>query len=300
MRNQAQRWRRSLAHQVGSSVLDLDRGTLRRDGEIVPVRPKTFDLLAFLVRNPGRVLSKDELFQAVWPNTIVTEDSLTQCIRDVRKCIGDEAQSLVRTVPRRGYMFQASNACPLRCRRPALRFRLNERLSRWSPSYRFALILTVRWQSRSSTARSRRSSTRFPTSRPSRCWRAIRPSRLPNIPTRTSGRLLSVSAPTMLRKAASRALRMVTARTSCCPRQRPVAASGRMHFRSGPAISSSFKGWWRNGSRPRWSPTSRARRCGACPPRPPPTSRPTSISCAAWHCCAAMARASTSRPANIC
>ncbi|SJM30383.1 winged helix-turn-helix domain-containing protein [Mesorhizobium delmotii] len=78
-----------MAHQVGSSVLDLDRGTLRRDGEIVPVRPKTFDLLAFLVRNPGRVLSKDELFQAVWPSTIVTEDSLTQCIRDVRKCIGD-------------------------------------------------------------------------------------------------------------------------------------------------------------------------------------------------------------------
>ncbi|RWP73018.1 MAG: transcriptional regulator [Mesorhizobium sp.] len=109
MRNQAQRWCRSLAHQVGSSVLDLDRGTLRRDGEIVPVRPKTFDLLAFLVRNPGRVLSKDELLQAVWPSTIVTEDSLTQCIRDVRKCIGDETQSLVRTVPRRGYMFQAAD-----------------------------------------------------------------------------------------------------------------------------------------------------------------------------------------------
>jgi DNA-binding winged helix-turn-helix (wHTH) protein len=98
-----------LAHQVGSSVLDLDRGTLQRDGEIVPVRPKTFELLAFLVRNPGRVLSKDELLQAVWPSTIVTEDSLTQCIRDVRKCIGDETQSLVRTVPRRGYMFQAAD-----------------------------------------------------------------------------------------------------------------------------------------------------------------------------------------------
>lgn len=98
-----------MAHQVGSSVLDLDRGTLRRDGEIVPVRPKTFDLLAFLVRNPGRVLSKDELFQAIWPNTIVTEDSLTQCIRDVRKCIGDEMQLLVRTVPRRGYIFQPAD-----------------------------------------------------------------------------------------------------------------------------------------------------------------------------------------------
>lgn len=98
-----------MAQQIGSSILDLDRGTLRRDGEIVPVRPKTFDLLAFLVRNPGRVLTKDELLQAVWPSTFVTEDSLTQCIRDVRKCIGDEAQSVIRTVPRRGYMLQAAD-----------------------------------------------------------------------------------------------------------------------------------------------------------------------------------------------
>ncbi|GLS35542.1 hypothetical protein GCM10010869_11300 [Mesorhizobium tianshanense] len=97
-----------MVQQIGSAVLDLERGTLRRDGEIVPVRPKTFDLLAFLARNPGRVLSKDELFEAVWPGIIVTEDSLTQCIHDVRKCIGDETQSLVRTVPRRGYMFQTA------------------------------------------------------------------------------------------------------------------------------------------------------------------------------------------------
>jgi DNA-binding winged helix-turn-helix (wHTH) protein/Tfp pilus assembly protein PilF len=97
-----------LSQQIGSAVLDLDLGTLRRDGEIVPVRPKTFELLAFLIRNSGRVLSKDELLQAVWPGTIVSEDSLTQCIRDARKSIGDEAQALIRTVPRRGYLFQAA------------------------------------------------------------------------------------------------------------------------------------------------------------------------------------------------
>jgi DNA-binding winged helix-turn-helix (wHTH) protein len=49
--------------RIGGAVLDLDRGTLRRDGEIVPVRPKTLELLAVLTRNPGRVLSKDEM---VW------------------------------------------------------------------------------------------------------------------------------------------------------------------------------------------------------------------------------------------
>ncbi|PBC06430.1 transcriptional regulator [Mesorhizobium sp. WSM3859] len=106
MRNQACRWGKGLALRIGGAVLDLDRGTLRRDGEIVPIRPKTLELLAFLTRNPGRVLSKDELMQAVWPGIIVTEDSLTQSIRDARKSIGDEAQALIRTVPRRGYLFQ--------------------------------------------------------------------------------------------------------------------------------------------------------------------------------------------------
>ncbi|WP_189556864.1 winged helix-turn-helix domain-containing protein, partial [Mesorhizobium sp. M4B.F.Ca.ET.089.01.1.1] len=72
------------------------------------MRPKTFDLLAFLIRNSGRVLGKDELLQAVWPGIIATEDSLTQCIRDARKSIGDEAQALIRTVPRRGYLFQVA------------------------------------------------------------------------------------------------------------------------------------------------------------------------------------------------
>ncbi|RUX26206.1 transcriptional regulator [Mesorhizobium sp. M2A.F.Ca.ET.042.01.1.1] len=99
-----------MALRIGGAVLDLDRGTLRRDGEIVPVRPKTLELLAFLTRNPGRVLSKDELLQAVWPGIIVSEDSLTQSIRDARKSIGDEAQALIRTVPRRGYLFQLPEA----------------------------------------------------------------------------------------------------------------------------------------------------------------------------------------------
>lgn len=107
MRNLACLWGNGLALRIGGAILDLDRGTLRRDGEIVPIRPKTLELLAFLTRNPGRVVSKDELLQAVWPGIIVTEDSLTQSIRDARKSIGDEAQALIRTVPRRGYLFQA-------------------------------------------------------------------------------------------------------------------------------------------------------------------------------------------------
>jgi len=95
-----------LALQIGSATLDLDRGTVRRNGEIVPIRPKTLELLTYLARNPGRVLSKEELLEAVWRGIIVTEDSLTQSIRDARKSIGDEAQVLIRTVARRGYLFQ--------------------------------------------------------------------------------------------------------------------------------------------------------------------------------------------------
>lgn len=95
-----------LTYRLGESVFDPARGTLHRGGELVVLRAKTFELLAYMVRNAGRVISKDELLRAIWPVTTVTEDSLTQCIRDARKCIGDEEQAIIRTVPRRGYMFR--------------------------------------------------------------------------------------------------------------------------------------------------------------------------------------------------
>lgn len=92
--------------RIGQCVLDLERGTFHRAGELVPLRPKTFELLAHFVRNPERLITKDELLDTVWPDTIVTEDSLTQCVRDLRKSIGDERQEIVRTLARRGYLFQ--------------------------------------------------------------------------------------------------------------------------------------------------------------------------------------------------
>ena len=95
-----------MALQIGSAILDIERGTLRRNGEIVSIRPKTLELLTYLARNPGRVLSKVELLEAVWRGIVVSEDSLTQSVRDARKSIGDEAQVLIRTVPRRGYLLQ--------------------------------------------------------------------------------------------------------------------------------------------------------------------------------------------------
>lgn len=87
-------------------VLDLERGCLlARDGE-VPLRPKTFEILRHLVSNAGRLVSKDELIGAVWPTVTVTDDSLFQCIAELRRALQDNDQRFIRTVQRRGYRFE--------------------------------------------------------------------------------------------------------------------------------------------------------------------------------------------------
>jgi DNA-binding winged helix-turn-helix (wHTH) protein len=86
-------------------VLDLDRGTLLKNEADVPLRPKCFEVLQYLVEHHGVLLSKQELLAAVWTGVIVTEDSLTHCLIEVRRALGDETKEMVRTVPRRGYLF---------------------------------------------------------------------------------------------------------------------------------------------------------------------------------------------------
>lgn len=86
-------------------TLDLARGRLIGSKGDVPLRPKSFAFLSYMAQNVGRVVSKDELLSAVWPEVIVTEDSLTQCAHDVRRALGPAGSTLLRTVPRRGYLF---------------------------------------------------------------------------------------------------------------------------------------------------------------------------------------------------
>ena len=88
-------------------VLDLDRGCLLLDGNEIALRPKTFAVLRHLVDNSGRLVSKDELFAAVWPNLAVTDDALVQSIGELRRALGDDGPRLIRTVPRRGYRFES-------------------------------------------------------------------------------------------------------------------------------------------------------------------------------------------------
>jgi TolB-like protein/DNA-binding winged helix-turn-helix (wHTH) protein len=88
-------------------VLDLDRGSLILDGNEIALRPKTFAVLQFLVSNAGRLVSKDELFDAVWPNLAITDDALVQSIGELRRALGKDGARLIKTVPRRGYRFEA-------------------------------------------------------------------------------------------------------------------------------------------------------------------------------------------------
>ena len=88
-------------------ILDLDRGSLLLAGNEVALRPKTFAVLRYLSENCGRLVSKDELFAAVWPNLAVTDDTLVQSIGELRRALGDDGPRLIRTVPRRGYRFDS-------------------------------------------------------------------------------------------------------------------------------------------------------------------------------------------------
>jgi len=91
--------------------VDLPAERLRdRQGAEVPLRAQSFAVLRHLVANAGRIVSKDELNRAVWRGTAVTDDSLVQCVRDIRRALGDARQEIVRTVPRRGYRLDAPEA----------------------------------------------------------------------------------------------------------------------------------------------------------------------------------------------
>ena len=87
--------------------VDPLRGRLTRDGVTIELRPKSLSVLHYLVSHPQRPVGKDELLDAVWGKVVVTEDSLVQCIREIRQALGDTEQRLIRTIPRSGYIFVA-------------------------------------------------------------------------------------------------------------------------------------------------------------------------------------------------
>lgn len=96
--------------RFGACVLDTRRGCLMRESEDIELRQKSFSVLLYLVRNAGRLVAKGELMGFAWPDVVVTDDALTKCISDIRAALGDTGQTIVKTVPRRGYIFTESVA----------------------------------------------------------------------------------------------------------------------------------------------------------------------------------------------
>jgi TolB-like protein len=94
--------------RFGHCTLDEGRGVLvAPDGTETLLRPKTFELLRLLLRHAGRVVAREEILDAVWPGIFVTDDSITQCVVELRRAMGEGGAGLLRTVPRRGYLLQA-------------------------------------------------------------------------------------------------------------------------------------------------------------------------------------------------
>jgi eukaryotic-like serine/threonine-protein kinase len=89
-------------------TLDPLAGTLVRGGAEIALRSKSFEVLVYLVNHHGSLVEREELFREAWAGLEVTDESVTRCIADIRKALGDEAQKIIRTVPRRGYMFTAA------------------------------------------------------------------------------------------------------------------------------------------------------------------------------------------------
>ena len=100
-------------YAFGEFTLDLDGGFLRRGAEEVALRPKPFEVLVYLVEHHGRLITKAALTEAVWPDSAVVDNSLAQCVVEIRRALGDDAQQLIRTVSRRGYVFAAPVTAPV-------------------------------------------------------------------------------------------------------------------------------------------------------------------------------------------
>src|SRR5262245_27039769 len=97
-------------YEFGPFRLDVGERLLTRDGCITPLPPKVFDTLLVLVENSGRIVSKDELMQSLWPDTFVEESNLTQNISQLRPALGEAGGDApyIETIPKRGYRFVAS------------------------------------------------------------------------------------------------------------------------------------------------------------------------------------------------
>jgi TolB-like protein len=93
--------------QFAGYTLDVTHSSLRAGDREVELRPKSFEVLCYLVENADRVVTREEAIKAIWSNVVVTEESLTHCVSELRQALGDKQQAIIKTAPRRGYRFTA-------------------------------------------------------------------------------------------------------------------------------------------------------------------------------------------------
>src|SRR5271169_542060 len=89
---------------VNGVIADFGSETLRtRSGHSVALRPQAFAVLRYLADQAGRLVTKDELMHALWPGLVVTDDSLVQCVHEIRRAFQDNDRAVLKTAPKRGY-----------------------------------------------------------------------------------------------------------------------------------------------------------------------------------------------------
>jgi len=107
-------------YEFGEWRLDPAEHLLLRNGSTVPLGPKVFDTLLLLVESAGRLVTKDEFMNRVWPDSFVEDLALTQNISQLRKVLGNGDAPVIETVPKRGYRFVLSVAVRERAQSPEL------------------------------------------------------------------------------------------------------------------------------------------------------------------------------------
>ena len=126
-------------YQFGPFLLDERERRLTRDGQVVHLQPKSFEVLLYLLEHAGQLVEKNEVLDAVWRDSIVTENSLTVCIRQVRIALEDHADSpdYIETIPAAGYRFIADVEQPTEL--------ANGKQQQVVPSERVGLFTTKQW-----------------------------------------------------------------------------------------------------------------------------------------------------------
>ena len=94
--------------KLGDALYTLRRGELfDSDGQLLALRAKSAQLMAMLLGEPGRIFNKDEIAREVWPDAIASDESISQCVSEIRRALNDGEHTIVKTFPKRGYSINA-------------------------------------------------------------------------------------------------------------------------------------------------------------------------------------------------